>query len=82
MFSRPSNTFLRHARHLVKLAARRRLTNRELAVHNLFVAGMMVWLHCGGSAMLGQSRQAATKQLGSSHQIAGAAWVKISDAVV
>jgi hypothetical protein len=43
---------------------------------------MMVWLHCGGSAMLGQSRQAATKQLGSSHQIAGAAWVKISDAVV
>jgi hypothetical protein len=32
--------------------------------------------------MLGQSRQAATKELGSSHEIAGAAWVKISDAVI
>jgi hypothetical protein len=31
--------------------------------------------------MLRQFRQAATKQLGSSHEIAGAAWVKISDAI-
>jgi hypothetical protein len=32
--------------------------------------------------MLGRLRQAATKQLGSSHEIAGAAWIKISDAIV
>jgi hypothetical protein len=30
----------------------------------------------------GTARQAATKQLGSGHQIAGAAWLKISDAIV
>jgi hypothetical protein len=32
--------------------------------------------------MLRQMRQAATKQLGSGHKIADAAWLKISDAIV
>jgi hypothetical protein len=59
-----------------------KLIRIELPVHNLFVANNPVWLCGRGCAMLRQVRQAATKQLGSGHQIAGAAWLKISDAIV
>jgi hypothetical protein len=51
-------------------------------VYNLFVANAPVWLRARGCAMVRQVRQAAAKQLGIGHQIAGAAWLKVSDAIV